>query len=82
MATNHGARKAAVRHVGDLGNLTADSSGHGMTTFVDNLISFTGIHNIIGRAVIVHADADDLTSQPAGAAGRRIAAGVIGIAED
>jgi Cu-Zn family superoxide dismutase len=36
-----------------------------------------GEKSIIGRAVIVHAKADDLKSQPSGEAGGRIACGVI-----
>ena len=40
-----------------------------------------GEDSIIGRGVIVHAGEDDLTSQPTGAAGARIAQGVIGIAK-
>ncbi|MFP4081812.1 MAG: superoxide dismutase family protein [Candidatus Aminicenantes bacterium] len=77
----HGAPEDAVRHVGDLGNLTADAEGKAHYERVDSLISFSGRHSIIGLAVIVHAGEDDLTSQPAGNAGPRVACGVIGIAQ-
>ena len=40
-------------------------------------ISIGGKNDILGKAVIIHAKADDLKSQPAGAAGARIAGGVI-----
>lgn len=78
----HGAPDAAVRHVGDLGNLTADENGKARYDRVDSLLSFTGAHNIIGRGVIIHAAADDLTSQPTGAAGARLACGVIEAAQE
>ena len=77
----HGAPSDSVRHVGDLGNITADDAGLGTYEALDSFISFSGPNSIIGRAVIVHAGADDLTSQPTGAAGGRIACGVIGIAQ-
>jgi Cu-Zn family superoxide dismutase len=32
---------------------------------------------VIGKALVVHADADDYTTQPSGNAGARIACGVI-----
>jgi Cu-Zn family superoxide dismutase len=68
------------RHVGDLGNLEADENGIAHYQHLDNLLAFSGKHSIIGRSVIIHAGADDLTSQPSGSAGARIACGVIGIA--
>jgi Cu-Zn family superoxide dismutase len=65
------------RHVGDLGNLTADASGKAQYDRVDAQLAFEGTNSILGRAVIVHATKDDLSSQPAGNAGARIACGVI-----
>jgi Cu-Zn family superoxide dismutase len=77
----HGAPADAQRHVGDLGNLTADDSGMAHYERTDDVIALSGDHSIVGRGIIVHAGADDLTSQPTGAAGARVACGVIGIAE-
>jgi Cu-Zn family superoxide dismutase len=77
----HSAPDAAQRHVGDFGNLTADSTGRASYNRVDRHIAFSGIRSIIGRAVIVHANADDLKSQPSGDAGGRVACGVVGIVE-
>jgi superoxide dismutase, Cu-Zn family len=77
----HGGPNSAERHVGDLGNVDADSSGNAMYKRVDKQIALSGPHSIIGRAIIVHAGEDDLTSQPSGDAGARIGCGVIGIAD-
>ncbi len=79
----HGAPSdpADQRHVGDLGNLNADEEGVAHLEWTDPVISFSGGHNIIGRAVVVHAGEDDLESQPTGDAGARVACGVIGIAK-
>ena len=63
-----------------LGNLTADETGTVRHEFIDTQIAFAGPHSIIGRGVIVHAAEDDLVSQPTGAAGARVACGVVGIA--
>lgn len=76
----HAGPKADKRHVGDLGNLEADDSGKAHLEWTDVHLSFMGPNSILGRAVIVHAGEDDLTSQPTGAAGARVACGVIGIA--
>lgn len=77
----HAGPEASVRHVGDLGNITADENGHATLERVDAHLTFSGPHSIVGRGVIVHQKADDLTSQPTGAAGARVACGVIGIAK-
>ncbi len=76
---DHAGPDAAKRHVGDLGNLTAGADGRARADFVDPKLALAGEHSIIGRGVIVHAGADDLTSQPTGNAGGRVAGGVIGI---
>ena len=69
------------RHVGDLGNITADENGVANKMYIDSEIALNGEHSIIGRGVIVHADKDDMTSQPTGAAGARVACGTIGISK-
>jgi Cu-Zn family superoxide dismutase len=76
----HGGPTDTQRHVGDLGNISADGSGAAALDVVDSFLAFSGPHSILGRGVIVHAGEDDLTSQPTGAAGARVACGVIGIA--
>jgi Cu-Zn family superoxide dismutase len=76
----HGGPMSAKRHVGDLGNITADVSGQAQLEVVDPQLELEGPNSIIGRAVVVHGKVDDLTSQPSGAAGARIACGVIGLA--
>jgi len=40
-------------------------------------IALSGPNSIIGRAVIVHRDADDYQTQPTGNAGPRLACAVI-----
>ena len=77
---HHADRSASERHAGDLGNIEADANGQAKIDFVDPKLQLTGPNAIIGRAVIVHAKADDLKSQPSGDAGARVAGGVIGIA--
>ncbi|MCB1111108.1 MAG: superoxide dismutase family protein [Chlamydiales bacterium] len=73
----HGGPDSSVRHVGDLGNVIADSTGNAKYERVDTVISLTGPDSIIGKSVIVHADADDYVTQPTGNAGKRLACGVI-----
>ncbi|WP_374029550.1 superoxide dismutase family protein [Bdellovibrio bacteriovorus] len=77
-ASNHGSLTSDKRHVGDFGNLMADNKGKANTALVvQGMTMKPGADSIIGKAVIIHKDKDDLKSQPAGNAGARIACGVI-----
>lgn len=73
----HGSPESATRHVGDLGNIVANEKGEAVLERVDSLLQLEGPSSIIGRAVVVHADPDDFTTQPTGNAGKRLSCGVI-----
>jgi len=78
----HGAwKEESGFHRGDIGNFEADDNGHGMIKFSTDLWCIDcddPIKNIVGKAVIVHQGADDLISQPSGAAGSRVScAGIV-----
>uniref|UniRef100_F1AG60 Superoxide dismutase [Cu-Zn] n=1 Tax=Brachymyrmex patagonicus TaxID=604570 RepID=F1AG60_9HYME len=81
----HGAPEDTVRHVGDLGNVQTSSQGETTVNITDNIISLSGPNSILGRAVVVHSDEDDLgkgnstLSSTTGNAGSRLACGVVGI---
>jgi Cu-Zn family superoxide dismutase len=65
-----------------MGNIDADASGVAKLTYIDHTLSLEdGGKSIVGRAVIIHAKADNLKSQPSGDAGERVACGVIGRAQ-
>lgn len=78
---NHGAPTDENRHFGDLGNIESNDSGKGVLEYVDKTLTMDGPNSIIGRSVIIHANEDDLKTQPTGNAGARIACGVIGVAK-
>lgn len=81
----HGAPTDGVRHIGDLGNVTADGTGKAKVEIMDKKIQLNGQYSIIGRTLVVHADPDDLgkggheLSKSTGNAGARLACGVVGI---
>ena len=65
--------------VGELGSgQDPDDRGRAEYAVELDIISLTGgPADIVGRSVVVHANADDFRTQPAGNAGARIACGVI-----
>lgn len=75
----HGGPDDQERHAGDFGNITANAEGVAM---VDKQSKNLKLHFAVGRAIVVHAGADDFKSQPSGAAGDRVAVGVIGFANE
>ncbi len=67
-----------ARHAGDLPNITANEQGVAQVDFTTNALGVgSSKFSVIGKSVVIHAKPDDYTSQPAGAAGDRIACGVI-----
>jgi Cu-Zn family superoxide dismutase len=76
---NHGKWGAAPHHSGDIGNVEVGADGKAQLTLSSKVWTIGGPPetNIVGRSVIVHAKADDFTTQPTGNAGGRIACGVI-----
>ena len=81
--TAHGKWGAEPFHLGDLGNIPVGNDGTGsfeLTTDLWDLGTGSDL-DVVGKAIIVHAGADDFTSQPSGAAGARIGCGVIELVE-
>ncbi len=76
--TVHGSPDDAERHAGDLGNIEIGEDGSAHLEISSELITLgEGANSVNGRGVILHEMADDLVSQPTGAAGSRLACGVI-----
>lgn len=76
----HGGLDAENSHAGDLGNLVADKDGNALGV-IEKVTKITldpeSPNYILGRSIIVHKAPDDLTTQPTGNSGARIACGVI-----
>ena len=75
----HGKYGTPGSHAGELPSLVADSGGVARFQVDAHSISLTdgAANNVIGRALVVHRDRDDLTTQPSGNSGPRIACVVI-----
>jgi Cu-Zn family superoxide dismutase len=82
---DHAGPTDSERHVGDMGNITADGTNDATLDYEDAVIQLTGEYSIVGRSCVVHADEDDLgrgghsDSKTTGHAGARLACGVIGL---
>jgi Cu-Zn family superoxide dismutase len=73
----HGPANAAsgMRHLGDLGNITADASGMTDEMVRDSLLGSDT--SFIGKVIVVHERQDDLSTQPDGSSGQPVGCGVI-----
>ena len=77
-AKPHGNPTAADHHAGDIPMLVADASGNASLTIeLSGMTVGSGDTDIVGKAVIVHKDPDDYTTQPTGNSGARVACGLI-----
>lgn len=76
----HGKRgEGTAYHKGDIGNMSVGQDGKGTMRLTVDGWSIGGADstNVVGKSVIIHAKADDFTSQPSGDAGARVSCGVI-----
>jgi superoxide dismutase, Cu-Zn family len=73
----HGDPAAADHHAGDMPQLVADASGKATLNGELSPMTIGGANDIIGKAVVVHKDADDYKTQPTGNSGARVACGVV-----
>jgi superoxide dismutase, Cu-Zn family len=76
----HGKWGEGEHHKGDIGNFTADEKGNGSITVTTSdwcIGCGDTTKDVLGKAIIVHAGADDFVTQPAGNAGARIACSAI-----
>ena len=74
----HGDPASPDHHGGDMPMLVADASGNAtLDALIDTVTIGSGAGDIVGRAVVVHKDADDFKTQPTGNSGARVACGVI-----
>jgi Cu-Zn family superoxide dismutase len=69
-------------HAGDLPNVTANTNGQMIVDMATSRVrlSSVGSGSLFdgdGTALVIHADADDQRTDPAGNSGERIACGVI-----
>lgn len=79
---HHGLMNPAGHHEGDMPNLRVSAAGNARQEFKLKGVELigTGPHSLFksgGTALVIHADADDEKSDPAGNAGPKIACGVI-----
>src|SRR5580700_8847198 len=74
----HGGPDASEHHMGDLGNIEARANGRAHYERTVNFLEIAVDPNTIdGKAIIVHAQEDDLHTQPTGNSGARLACGII-----
>ncbi|MGE0865341.1 MAG: superoxide dismutase family protein [Vicinamibacterales bacterium] len=80
-AKKHGMQNPEGPHAGDMPNFTVAANGTAKTTITNTKVTMADGANSIytngGTALVIHAAADDMKSDPAGNAGDRIACGVI-----
>ena len=74
----HGFNAASGPHAGDMPNQYVGSDGTVRAEIFNSMVTLDdGESSVKGRALMVHAKADDYKSQPSGNAGDRLACGAI-----
>jgi Cu-Zn family superoxide dismutase len=77
----HGLENPQGHHAGDMNNFLVRITGKAKATVTNSYVNLgSDSHSLFsngGTALVIHADPDDMKSDPAGKAGDRIACGVI-----
>jgi Cu-Zn family superoxide dismutase len=77
----HGLENPEGHHAGDMHNFTVDAKGKADLKLEDADVTLgDGAHSLFsngGTAIVVHAKADDMKTDPSGNSGDRIACGVV-----
>jgi Cu-Zn family superoxide dismutase len=77
----HGTRNPLGPHAGDMNNFTVSAKGTARATITDSRVNLgDGTDSLFtggGTALVIHAKADDMKTDPSGNSGDRIACGVI-----
>ncbi len=78
----HGLENSNGPHAGDLPNIEIDADGNALYRVANPLITLSadGEGSLLdedGSALVLHADPDDMMTDPAGESGERIACGII-----
>ncbi len=77
----HGLQNPEGHHAGDMANFTAKANGTAKSTIKNADVTLgEGANSVFangGTAIVIHAKADDMKTDPAGNAGDRIACGVV-----
>jgi len=77
MPAVHGLLNPAANDTGDLPNIYAGADGTAKAELFTTLVTMATLQDADGSAVVVHAKADDYSTQPIGGAGDRIGCAVI-----
>ena len=82
---HHGMLNPEGRHAGDLPNLKVGADGKGKLQTTTALFTLSpgaiSLADADGSAAVIHAQADDLKTDPAGNSGARIACGVVKVVQ-
>lgn len=74
----HGEAADDNAHAGDLGNIEVEDDGRGELTITTRYLMIgEGVANLVGKAIVIHADPDDEMTDPSGDSGARIGCGII-----
>lgn len=75
--SEHGYSASNGPHAGDMPNQYVAADGTLRAQVLTSSVTLSGESGIRGRALMIHANPDDYKTQPSGAAGNRLACGVI-----